>query len=66
VIGPNAALGVTAALLPYVLALVSPGAVSVIPDRLAGWWLASAVSTVAVLLLSPPSAGDRLRAAAAG
>ena len=37
-----------------------------IPDRLAGWWLASVVATVAVLLLSPPSPGDRLRAAAAG
>ncbi len=37
-----------------------------IPDRLAGWWLASAVSTAAVLLISPPSPGDRLREAAAG
>ena len=37
-----------------------------IPDRLAGWWLASVVATVAVLLLAPPSPGDRLRAAAAG
>lgn len=39
---------------------------SMIPDRLAGWWLASVVSTVTVLLFSPPSPGDRLRAAAAG
>jgi uncharacterized membrane protein YccC len=66
VAGPNAASGVTAALLAYVLPVVSPGTVSMIPDRLAGWWLAAAASTVAVLVLSPPSAGDRLRTAAAG
>jgi uncharacterized membrane protein YccC len=66
VAGPNAASGVTAALLPFVLPVATPGTVGMIPDRLAGWWLASAVSTAAVLLLSPPSAGDRLRAAAAG
>src|SRR5580692_11422997 len=66
VAGPNAASGVTAALLAYVLPVASPGAASMIPDRLAGWWLASVVSTAAVLLFSPPSPGDRLRAAAAG
>ena len=66
VAGPNAASGVTAALLPFVLSVATPGTVSMIPDRLAGWWLASVASTVAVLLLSPPSPGDRLRAAAAG
>jgi uncharacterized membrane protein YccC len=65
VAGPNAASGVTAALLAYVLPVASPGTVSLIPDRLAGWWLAAAVSTVAVLVLSPPSAGNRLRTAAA-
>ncbi len=65
VAGPNAASGVTAALLPYVLPVATPGTVSMIPDRLAGWWLASAVSTVAVLALPTPSPGDRLRAAAA-
>jgi uncharacterized membrane protein YccC len=64
--GPNAASGVNAALLLYVLPVATPGTLSMIPDRLAGWWLASVVSTVAVLLLSPPSPGDRLRAAAAG
>ena len=66
VAGPNAASGVTAALLPYVLPVATPGTVSMIPDRLAGWWLASVVSTAAVLLIPPPSPGDRLRAAAAG
>jgi Fusaric acid resistance protein-like len=66
VAGPNAASGVIAALFPYVLSVATPGTVSMIPDRLAGWWLASAVATVAVLVLSPPSPGDRLRTAAAG
>jgi uncharacterized membrane protein YccC len=65
VAGPNAAGGVTAALLAYVLPVASPGTVSMIPDRLAGWWLASVVATAAVLLLSPPPAGDRLRGSAA-
>jgi hypothetical protein len=49
-----------------VLPVATPGTVSMIPDRLACWWLASVIATVAVLLLSPPSPGDRLRAAAAG
>ncbi len=66
VAGPNAAGGVAAALLAYVLPVASAGTVSMIPDRLAGWWLASVASTAAVLLLSPPAAGDRLRGAAAG
>ena len=66
VASPNAASGVIAALFPYVLPVATPGSVSTIPDRLAGWWLASVVATVAVLVLSPPSPGDRLRAAAAG
>jgi uncharacterized membrane protein YccC len=65
VAGPNAASGVTAALFAYVLPVASPSTPSMIPDRLAGWWLASVVSTAAVLLFSPPSPGDRLRAAAA-
>ena len=65
VAGPNAASGVTAALLAYVLPVGSAGTVADIPSRLGGWWLASAVSTAAVLLLSPRSPGDRLRAAAA-
>ena len=41
VIGPNAASGVTAALLPYVLPAASPGTMQMVPDRLAGWWMAS-------------------------
>jgi len=65
VAGPNAASGVTAALLPYVLPVATPGTVGMIPDRLAGWWLASVVSTAVVLLIPAPAPGDRLRAAAA-
>jgi uncharacterized membrane protein YccC len=66
VAGPNAASGVAGALLGYVLPVATPGTVALIPDRLAGWWLACVVSTAAVMLFSPPSPGDRLRAAAAG
>ncbi|MCW3067376.1 MAG: hypothetical protein JWL67_1, partial [Solirubrobacterales bacterium] len=65
VAGPNAASGVTGALLAYVLPAASPGTISMIPDRLAGWWLASVAGTAAVLLLSPRPADDRLRAASA-
>ena len=64
-IGPYAASGTTAALLAYVIAVASSGGASTIPARLAGWWLASAVSTIAVLTLALPAPGDRLRAAAA-
>jgi uncharacterized membrane protein YccC len=66
VAGPNTASGVSGALFGYLLPVATPGTVSMVPDRLAGWWLASVTATVAVLLLSPPSPGDRLRAAAAG
>jgi uncharacterized membrane protein YccC len=66
VAGPNTASGVSGALFGYLLPVATPGTVSMIPERLAGWWLASVAATVAVLLLSPRSPGDRLRAAAAG
>jgi uncharacterized membrane protein YccC len=62
--GPNPASGATAALLAYVLPAASPGTVSMIPSRLAGWWLATAAGTLAVLIFSPRPASDRLRAAA--
>jgi len=65
VLGPNAAAGVTATLLAYVLPVASTGTASTIPDRLAGWWLGNAVSTLAVLVLSPMPAGDHLRRKAA-
>src|SRR4029077_19258580 len=62
--GPNAASGVTAALLAYVLPVASASPASVIGWRLAGWLLASVVAAGSVLLFSPRSAGDQLRAAA--
>jgi uncharacterized membrane protein YccC len=65
VAGPNAASGVTAALLAYVLPVAALAEPSTIGSRLAGWWMASAAGTAAVLLLSPRSPGDKLRAAAA-
>jgi len=64
VISPNAASGTNGALLAFVLPVATAGGASTIPDRLAGWWLASVVGTIAVLVLSPASPGDRLRAAA--
>jgi uncharacterized membrane protein YccC len=64
VAGPNAASGVFAALLVYVLPAASPGTISMVPDRLVGWWLASVVGTAAVLAISPPAGSDRLREAA--
>jgi len=60
----NAASGATAALLAYVLPAASPGTVSMVPDRLAGWWMASAIGTAAVLLLYARPPVDRLRSAA--
>ena len=65
VAGPNAASGITAALLAYVLPAASFGTIAMVPDRLAGWWLASVCGTAAVLLLSPRPGDDVLRAASA-
>jgi fusaric acid resistance family protein len=62
VASPNAQAGVLGALLAYILPACSPAAASTIGSRLAGWWLASAAGTVAVLLLSPKPPGDLLRA----
>ena len=36
-----------------------------IPERIGGWWLASVAGTAAVMVLSPPVPGDRLRPASA-
>jgi uncharacterized membrane protein YccC len=63
VTGPNAANGVTAALLVYVLPAASPGTLGMVPDRLAGWWLASVAGTIVVFALPTPSAGNKLRVA---
>jgi hypothetical protein len=64
VASPNAQAGVLGALLIYILPACSPAAVSTIGPRLAGWWLASAAGTVAVLLLSPKPPGNKVRARA--
>jgi uncharacterized membrane protein YccC len=63
--GPNAANAVSGCLLMFVLPVASAGSTSTLPSRLEGWWLASAASTLAVLLLAPKPPGDRLRAHAA-
>jgi uncharacterized membrane protein YccC len=63
--GPNAASGSTAAMFAYVLPVATAAPAGTIPSRLAGWWLASAAGTLAVLLFSPRPAGSQLRAAAA-
>ena len=63
--GPNAASGVTACLFAYVLPVATAAPLGALPSRLEGWWLASAAGTIAVLLVSPRSPGDRLRAEAA-
>lgn len=61
---PNAAAGTTGALLAYVLPAASPGTMAMVPDRLAGWWLASLAGTAAVLLTSGIEARDGLTASA--
>ena len=65
VAAPNAASAVNGALLAYVLPAASPGTVSMIPDRLAGWWLASVAGTIAVLAIHTPATGSAVREAAA-
>jgi uncharacterized membrane protein YccC len=64
VTGWNAANGSAAALLAYILPATSPGTAGLIPSRLAGWWLATAAGTLAVLLLSPRPGPSPLRRAA--
>ncbi|MEV4972110.1 FUSC family protein [Streptomyces scopuliridis] len=65
IVGPNAATGAVAGMFAYVLPVVSAGGAATIPSRLEGWWMASVAGTIAVLLISPPAPGDRLRAATA-
>jgi uncharacterized membrane protein YccC len=64
-IGPNVVSGATAVLLAFVLPASSPGLFGTVPWRLAGWLLASAAGTIAVMLSPPPPAGDRVRSSAA-
>ncbi|HWB22933.1 MAG TPA: FUSC family protein [Gaiellaceae bacterium] len=55
----------TALLIAFILPVTLPGPLSSIPDRLAGWGLASAASFLAVAVLWPAPTRDPLRAAAA-
>ncbi|HWE82590.1 MAG TPA: FUSC family protein [Gaiellaceae bacterium] len=52
-------------LIAFILPVTLPGPVSSIPDRLAGWGLASGAAILAVSLLWPAPAHDPLRSAAA-
>jgi uncharacterized membrane protein YccC len=63
--GPNMASGVTPALLAYVVPVATAAPASVLGSRLEGWWLAMGAGALAVLLVSPRSPGDKLRASAA-
>ena len=54
----------TSLLLAFILPVSLPGPVSSIPDRLAGWALASAASLLAIALLWPAPARDPVRSAA--
>jgi uncharacterized membrane protein YccC len=54
----------TSLLLAFILPVSLPGPASSIPDRVAGWGLAGAVSIAAVALLWPAPARDPVRTAA--
>ena len=54
----------TALLLAFILPVSLPAPASAIPDRLAGWGLASAAALLAIALLWPAPARDPLRGAA--
>jgi len=56
------AAGTTAAVLAFVLPVAVRAPASAIPGRLAGWALAAAAGTAAVMLLWPPRASRTLRA----
>jgi uncharacterized membrane protein YccC len=54
----------TSLLLSFILPVSLPGPISSIPDRLAGWGLASGAALLAVALLWPAPAVDQVRRAA--
>jgi hypothetical protein len=60
------AAGATGALLTFVLPVTIPAPNSDIPDRLAGWGLASGVAICALMLLWPPRGRADLQREAAG
>lgn len=59
------AAATTSILLSFILPVAQPAPIGSIPDRLAGWLLAGAVSLAAIGLLWPAPARDPLRDAAA-
>ncbi|HEY6886711.1 MAG TPA: FUSC family protein, partial [Solirubrobacter sp.] len=54
----------TSLLLSFILPVSIPGPVSSIPDRLAGWGLASVVALIAIAVLWPAPARDPVRSGA--
>jgi len=54
----------TSLLLAFILAVSLPGPVSSIPDRLAGWGMASGAALLAIVVLWPTPVRNPLRAAA--
>ena len=54
----------SALLLAFILPVSLPGAFSTVPDRLAGWGMASGAALLAVALLWPSPSADTLRAPA--
>ena len=58
------AAATTSLLLAFILPVSIPGPASSIPDRLAGWGLASAAALLAIALLWPAPARDPVRSAA--
>jgi uncharacterized membrane protein YccC len=54
----------TTLLLAFILPVSLPGAVSTIPDRVAGWGMSAAVSLLAISLLWPSPARNPVRTAA--
>jgi Fusaric acid resistance protein-like len=65
VFGGYFSAGATAAMLTFVLPVTVPAATSAIPDRLAGWGLATGAAICAVMLLWPLRRGADLQREAA-
>ncbi|MGN6678396.1 MAG: FUSC family protein, partial [Streptosporangiaceae bacterium] len=64
VVSSTFAAASTALLLAFILPVSVPAPVSAVPDRLAGWGLAGICGLIAVAVLWPAPARDRLRPAA--
>ena len=64
VVSSTLAGATTSLLLAFILPVSLPGPVSAVPDRLAGWLMASVVSVIAVAILWPAPVRDPLRLAA--